>query len=613
MAYTPTLADIEALEKQDAQIQPSVMAAQTSVPSAPYPIGQRLMQQISQMQQQTAQIPAGSKRVLQDVLGGALTGLGGGQFAQQNVLPSEPNLLDKLIQGGASFAPYAATVEAAAPASLAERLGAQSLAGGAYGGVTEKTPGAVLAGMGLGGASELAGSVLGALSPTGWARALGEKAVAGVKGLRTPEEVQEISKKVGDAPINVFEAIGSQPLARTSLTAGSLTPFSGLRSDAEDVQMAINKTSRPLYDDLMGDSTPESLTSDFQQGLQSVYKKNLKEVGNKFKQIADLADQNNIKVQGTNIQATAQDILKADKKKLISSLPGALKDRLKQLSAEEKPQETDYKDAHFAHSDLSSLERDLIAKQDYGSARIIPQLQNALQKDMGASLEGSDIPFLNNEWQDARKQFKETVVPFRDKTIYGQMLGETSPETLHTQLTNNKAASNKVLSQLPQELKNKAAAMFMKKSIKGDELNPVQLSNAYKSSIPKAAKAKLVTPEHDEQFGVLDALISSSPESRSLLNMPLNGARLIKLLGALSAGLGGANLGLSPAELGVLLPGISGAGRAAQKYITSPEAREFYATAPQRTGALEKAGKTVSRTLPMAAVPGLTSALGSQQ
>lgn len=641
---------------------------------------------------QLQQMKERQRRTEQDVRSGLLESIGLSQTARQE-LPKNASLIDKLVQGISSYAPYAVGGEALA-ATRIPRLAAMAGASGAYGGVVGGRPEDVILGGLLGAGGEAAGQLVKALSPTAYLRRLADRAVSGVKGLRTPEAVKEIAEKVGDVPLNIFEAIGYQPGARQTISTLGILPFSGAGEKARQVQEAIGNEGEDLYTELMGESTPETLTDDVQSGLQNVYETNKDTAGELFSDIANKADEKGVQVKTTNLANTADQLLKEENKKIISDVDPRILRQLKKLSklkeepakaanplqqfkdlltqmksetqyspqggelrrsptgapemipfppdtptlldtlqedsisrgspkiekeiSKTKPEykKYNYKDAHFAHSHLSKLERDLNSQQKFGSARIVPPLQEALQADMEEGLKAKNLPELQNEWKEARKNFAQTVVPFRQKSIYNKMQGDTDPSNLHTELTKAQKNSQKVLDQLPIDLKNKIGSMFIHKSIKKDELNPVTMGNAYDTKIPDAVQKKLFTEPQQESFDRLNALIKSSPETRLWLESPFTGGRtwrMVKGIATGAAALGLAHAGLPLAEtlggLGILMTG----GRGLQEALTSPRALQAYISSQGKKGILEKTGRGISPLISSITLPPLLETEGENQ
>jgi hypothetical protein len=544
----------------------------------------------------------------------------------------QPSLLDHLIQGAAQYAPFGVGGEALAAGKglgFLGRTAAQSAAGAAFGGTqvpygTSGVDRAVSAGIGgaLGGAGELAGAGISALSPTAMLRKIGERAVTGAGGIRTPKKVAQMSQNIGDAPVTIGDVVNYGPLARFN-KALSVLPFSGVNKDASSVIQAIQNKATPAVIEMLGESKPGTITDDLRSAVNKIYKSNKSAASDKFNDVMAEADARGIKpyetdaynipTGNTNLQKSARTFLLEGTKGLPPIVAKKLGNYEGRRSYSNPPYRT-FKQAHALNSSLGTTARDLRTSGNANGARIVTQLQEALQQDIDKTLSNSGHKDILDAWKDARRDWASNVVPFQKKTLANQLSGEADAGNLYKTLTANKESMRKVLNQLPQDVKNKISYHFIPKSTNvssADEITPLALESGYKS-MKKSTRDNLLTPDQVQNRAEMKDLIDASGEARLSLNQPATGYRSAGVIKAIIMGaLGGAGVthGASPEELALILGGVAGVGRGIQKALTSKASRDMYINAATKTGLLESLGRGASRGLQPITQPANTQLL----
>ena len=256
----------------------------------------------------------------------------------------KPKLLDQIIQGAASFAPFALGAEAGAAAKgggIAARLGAQALAGGAYGGAAGGPVGAALGGaLGLGG--EALGAGLGAISPTAYFKRAAETALETGTRLRTPTQVKDIMESVGDVPVNLFELIGDPQAARRSIRTLQGIPFSGLKKQMQTIEKATGTEANSAINQITeAGERPPSKSEDLLESLNTRHTINKRALSKEFQRLAEEADAKKVGIDfpASHASEEAKKILAEEMQELTPMASSKLKRTLVNYATGRMPKE----------------------------------------------------------------------------------------------------------------------------------------------------------------------------------------------------------------------------------------------------------------------------------
>lgn len=401
-------------------------------------------------------------------------------------------------------------------------------------------------------------------------KALASKARKNLSQYRTPEQVATLSQKLGQTPANLADVINIPPSDQTALNALKAMPFSGANNKMNALKTELDHHGHTLMQDLLGNSSPETIEDDIIEAIRFNRNKNYDETQKLFNKLNLNAELNQIKIEPKMLRTTANQLLKAEQKSLFPLLGRNLKNALQKIKRNTRYKPS-FSELHFVNSDIYKISQELQRKGEQRDAANMMKLQDAIHQDMEHAFANSARPTLAEEWRAARNQFKQTVIPYRQRYLYDLLDNNKAPQV---SLTNRLLTDryNTVFNDLSPEMKSKLSYLYFNKAIRhtpdaGQRFDPTVIASLYEKMSPKI-KNKLLSTAQQYKFDRLLALSSVLPKSFSQKNV-------MNMIRAGEAGGLGFLLGgkfLSPLGLSSILFG----NRKLLSYLYSPKARSAY-------------------------------------
>ena len=425
--------------------------------------------------------------------------------------------------------------------ALLSRLAGAAAEGAGFGGVLgaaeSDKPEDILRSAGIGGA--LGAGVTGALEGVGaGAGRLGRKLFG--EPTRTPEQVQALREAAPEFKADIFSLTG-QPRGKEAYTQvlGNI-PFSGARSTMEKAVAEEDAIVNDLLGRMRGGHALEEVPEKIQEAVQKKYLENEAIKQNNYAAIDKMAEDLGVNVHNRdNLRQTADKYLNKHNKAIATNNKSALakeNEALDDLALSMAP------DIEPGTGSPRTLEQSMHTWSSFGEAArraqnegkkyvagMYKDLQSALEKDVDNSLEQAGGKQLKTMWDDAKKHFKENVVPFRHKGLRG-IINENepyAPDKIHQLLMNPKHRD--ALKLLDEQTKGQIAHQHFINNAGMNEdgeilLSSARLHNQFKK-LPEDIKNILFDENDRNVLNKMAAIRDIVGEYRTQIKKPATGAR----------------------------------------------------------------------------------------
>ncbi len=458
----------------------------------------------------------------------------------------------------------------------AERLAAQGLSGATYG-VATSPDGQRL----QGGAWGLAGSMLpeaavrGAIPTAGFVKNL----ITGTPNLSP--EAQALQSQVGNLPV----PYAAQTLYNKVL--GNI-PLSAVAKQQGQIADAAQQKANSIVDTLKGGQGEGDIAQNVANTIQVNHKAATENNAALYKSVADQADAAGVKISSApNLSATATQYLNNSDNPLEPKEQNILNKYLgtPDLSAIGmggglKGGPLSFNEAHNLQKQFSSQAQSYYGKDNY-LGKMYSDLSDSLKNDMEGAAQASGNTDVYNNLLAAKQDFAQNVAPYRDNSMYPIVTGDKNLNTIHNALLQNTPQANKVVSDLPDDVKKQVAYLnFSRPAISenpanGDYTpNPQKLYNAY-NKMDETQKNKLFTSDDRQQFNTLGTLAQYSKANSGHLKGGIGTLEAaLPLIEGMHGGLAGLVHGAA------LVASASIPARLASSALTNPELRNAYLSSP---------------------------------
>lgn len=343
------------------------------------------------------------------------------------------------------------------------------------------------------------------------------------KGKATAAEAKIANEMVGNLPVGIGQILDSPALQEVEKGVNRI-PFSGGVARAEKVQQAAENQSDKLLSLMRGNQPEEEIARNLQTGIASNEKMHAMEATKRYDDFLNTAKEQGVKITQTpETQSVAQRLLKEHQENQ-TPLDVKVVKKLEDLSNPElmpdmvKGQVPKSKEIDELHNQIKSLKKSarLVESKDPYLANTYNELASAMRKDLHATAINSKNPDISAKLTDADKYYRENRVPYKQKEIQNIIVGKANLENIQNTLTQSKDHVEKVVSDLPDNLKKSAAYLKFKSAIKEEATGeytsePMKLFNAYNRLSP-AQKDKLFSNAEQKEFHRLGILAKASKE-----------------------------------------------------------------------------------------------------
>lgn len=402
--------------------------------------------------------------------------------------------------------------------------------------------------------------------------------------LRTPEQVANLDKQIGDMPLNFGEVIHDPDKAKILYNEAWL-PFSGQKKTGAKLVGHVHEFANNLMQELGGGVEPGKMARTVRESVQ----KNAEQTEAKSKELYGARD---ALAQANNVQIPLTHFMEAANK--IKKNPGWLKTpegvHVKNILDDLKTNElnahlqkgadprVDFENAHFATSGLKKAARAYEKMGNLNGVRLMTQLHAGLEKDLNTEL--ASHPELLAAHNAAQEHFLKNVVPYREKPIRNIIKNRANLKSLNSTLLNSN--HEKVLADLPETAKKQLLFNILKRKLKptGDnqfKTTAQRLSTGYGNLDPDDI-SRLISPELQQKFAHLKSLNDVSETAQARYKPPNTGYQtnktLVKVLEGL--GIGGAAKAAGAVKAAAILPALAAIQRKRLAFNFSPEIRRAY-------------------------------------
>lgn len=532
--------------------------------------------------------------------------------------------LTSFLGGGEALSGARAASEAIPYAGkLAEKLGAKGVApaigrqvsGGALYGASQD-PGDPLSGAeiggALGGATGALGGILEKLSPSSLYR-----------GNLSPQELQRNSRVAGNTQTPLGDVIESPKLKKLYENVLPKSVLSTVDREMGNTAEAVKKKGNDILEGYRGDIPHEMVPGVINEALANAGKAQKAEKNKLYTKANNLAEKEDLNLDLDSFYNTAQkyrniiddqSFLKTEpeSRALISRLrnykqpteainefpelikSGFIVDGVP-LAADVVKKSPSLKEANVLSGKLNSLAKQhgaSINPSDHGLAKVFSELGRSLKSDIKTSLGNHPNKELLDTFSEAEKNYKENYSPFLDKDIWNFSNRNKSSDDListfiKTGSTTDKGGQlGKLMSKLPTKAQDLVKYEYLSRALEGDDfgrsVNPMKMKTLWSDSkLGQRQKSVLMNPEERKTMDDYSKLTKMNSEALTRMFNPKTGVRnsdFFPVAQGITAGVGGVGGimqgGLSGAALGAASTvGPVIAGRAASKYLTSPDVR----------------------------------------
>lgn len=384
---------------------------------------------------------------------------------------------------------------------------------------------------------------------------LRKDAYNGGMGMRTPEEVANISSMIGDLPVDFGTLVNAPTTKDIYKNWVSAIPGSGVKPRMQKVVAETDKEAKKILNYYLGDSLPENIGKEFRSELDTLKKDAKKESSQNYETFFREAKQQDLDInQRPRLKKVSESLLKQIEKKNktgdlhplntsrdISILEkftkgaGGFKEKEGQLYdslgnkiiSKEKIPDREIRDATDTYSELGRMERELYQAGDEKKSRYYTLLRKAMSADIEETLKKANRPDLYKKWIDANSFYQNRYIPYAEPKINAFINGLTSSKKAHTLLDDHELYPQ-VLNDISDKTLKKLIYQKMASKLSQDErgqlkARPYLLSNTYDKLEP-SFREKFMNNDEIYSFNRLNALDSFAKEYRPVLNTPQTGA-----------------------------------------------------------------------------------------
>jgi len=408
--------------------------------------------------------------------------------------------------------------------------------------------------------------------------------------IRTPQQVKELDKTIGELPIDLGTLTNDPHLDKLYRHWIANIFGSGGIDKANKVLNTLNEKGQNILDELLGSTKPTGVGEVLRAGTIKPYKELSNKSRNDFKTLSKEADKAGILItERPNLKEFSKEKLEELKREIKtksgSLVPSSEKSELQKhiKSPKEFPTLNEFdllRKKYRKKARLANRAGDEVLKSFYND------LADNAEKDLVNTLEKSGRNDLVDIFNKARPDFRVNVLPFRERNIKKIREGTLPDELIAEEL--RKPANKKVWDSLPEEArKNALYDLFEKGATFDDRGNPkaniARMVSTFKKMSPEE-RARLLKdsekPGHQigKKLHELETINELSDTSKLIINSPNTGyvnqkhlaAFLPLVLGSAAGGLADHNNNLPP-YLAPLLGGLASTlvGHKISKSLTS--------------------------------------------
>lgn len=520
-------------------------------------------------------------------------------YTNQFTGPVNPSFGDKVLQGTASFVPYAASAELTLPEEilgsrlLGQGVVGQGLTGSVYGATQSNNP--------------ISGGITGAIEniAMGIPGMVVSKALNGLAGNLTSDELaQNVAAAQGTN--TGLGAVINSPTLKFGQKVAMAIPFGGGQTIKNNITNQITNQGSNLLNNLSSGISPENVGENLNDALQSQLNslQNIKRQN--YKNVEDLANQSNTMIGRTNFSNTANGLL--DKINQSDELKNNLSPGfVNEISSFVKPSgditinspilnvdgipissttiskspSYSLQNSNIFKGILNDKASDAYAKGDNFSGSNYASLAKALGTDIDNGISNSDNQPLQQSYADAQKFYKDNISPWEDPSITKFTRGNGDADTLISSFVkpglNNDRGNliNTLVSKLPPEQQSLPGYAYLSRANVPDSVtgkptfDPIKFSNLYNNIGPNTKDALFGNGPQRQQLDQYNNLIGMN--KNILASNVADNQHKAMGIEALAGILGGEHLGIAT-TLG-LFGGLAGGANIANRLLTKPSIR----------------------------------------
>lgn len=407
-------------------------------------------------------------------------------------------------------------------------------------------------------------------------------------GKRSPEEIEKISKTIGNAPVNIADVTDSPLLKKVQAITREI-PFSGAKTSESKLINAIDDAASNFTNSLKGTTNKENSEIALLDEVRSNRNAHKIETRKNYNAIRDKAkeayspDLLGGQVKGITINPAKSMSAYEQALKIDRDLKLPVKDLVDDV-ANNNVKSYSYNDFHNFQSDVRKAANSAVAAGDNQAAASLTKIREAMLDDMRTSLNKSNTPELVNQFDSARKYHRENVAPYEkseNAPLYRAIIGKNTPENAIKVLL--RPENTKIVEHMSPEQRNLLAYNFLKKRIITDSagkdaITPSNLVNTI-DSMPERYKQLLFNKKQLAEINQIKTLNRLTQEVRAHVTPPKTGFSLKgNLADALKAALGAGalHLGMSAPAAGGTIAGMGALSHVLRRYMESPKTRQSF-------------------------------------
>lgn len=355
--------------------------------------------------------------------------------------PQDPTIGQKLLQGAASFVPYATGGEMAIPGRI---LGSGLLGTVAKLGTTgfaynqTMNPNPTLMGDLGGAAANIVAAAPGAIF---------SKGLNSLAANQTPEQ---LAANVASAQgTNTgLGAILNSPSLQFAQKIGMNVPFSGGQGIKSNITDQITQNGQDLLNNLSGGVAPQDVGGILQNGLKSQLGDLQSIKTQNYSNLNNLAQQAGLQISRDNMAKTAQDTLSAinSSDELKSALPKPFVNEIQNFASPSNtvtttdpivgtkvtnaPNQYSLQDSNIFRSILEEKANDAYFSGNNYIGGVYNKMKGALTNDIQDAITNSNNPAIKQEYDNSQNFYAQNIAPWEEPAIakYAKFGGD--PDTL---------------------------------------------------------------------------------------------------------------------------------------------------------------------------------------
>ena len=367
---------------------------------------------------------------------------------------------------------------------------------------------------------------------------------------RSPEEVAQLSQKLEGQPVNIAELVGHSPGQNFYTDFLGSIPFSGVRKSEESL---INKSigkQKEILNALKGDISSEDIPATITDYLKQAVKDKREQTSTNFKNVFANAEKAGVNLgEPANFNEIADNIIGAQERGDAKEMAAADLKYIENLRKKFQADSRSAKSLEQTHNMRSDLGDEVRAAKDPTTKKAYADLRAALDKDLENAIASSGNNDIINQYRDALSFHRNNYLPYKDKSITNLLDNKVDENDLSKILLNSK--NQQILADMPEPIKNLLAFSKLGKgeTLDGEIFTSPKRTSNLAQQIPASTRARLLTPEQQQELMKLNALATASQTAELARNKPPTGYKTIPY--AVLAALGG-TLKASAAPVSVL-------------------------------------------------------------